>query len=134
MVDVAKQGETEPVFVVELLDLLRLIGGDAEDSRPRRGVIVGAVADAAGLGRAARRIEARCKLTTTTNLPSGGFYTFLSAMRTEAKETTGPVLVDATLTTASETELRRRATEGNQSALFELNRRRAEAESWARAA
>lgn len=39
-------------------------------------------------------------------------------------------IVDATLTAATDTELRRRITEGDQRALAELNRRRIETEAF----
>lgn len=43
-------------------------------------------------------------------------------------------VIDLTVCSASDDELRRRAAEGNQQAIAEQTRRRAEAESWARAA
>ena len=54
----AEQGEVEVVFAGELLQRLDLVGGDADHPRAGRRVLGAAVADAAGLGRAAGGVGA----------------------------------------------------------------------------
>ena len=71
VVGVGEQGEAEVVFAGELGDRLDLVGRDPDHPGAGRGVLVGAVADAAGLGRAARGVGARDRSRRRRSRPSG---------------------------------------------------------------